>query len=341
MTTKKEPGKRTLFEISMKLDYLPGGIEGLIRICEDDDQVVDYALIIHDQDEAEPHVHLFLRMKTSCPFSTVARKFGIPVQNVEKVKSTFGRALCYMTHCDGSSRKEGKHLYHDHEVVSNFEWQLERNQALEGSEKKFSDKAVELMVAGGKMRLCDVDSEIPEAQILRIGSRRLGEAAEVYGNKMGYDCEQETVLITGPSGSGKTVLSKYMAESAGKGQVYMSGNEKDPWEYYRGQSVAILDDFRPNHMSLTEFLRLTDPHTMTPVHSRYHSKRPVLDLLIITTILSLDDFFKGFQGADGEDPTQVKRRLQRIIELTGDEMIITENGTTDRQNFVLSDYLPS
>ena len=103
MATKKD---KKLFEVSTDLSFLSEEqiIESLNIVDEETgkNHLVNYAYILHDKDKKKdgtkraPHWHIFIRMDNSYSFEYIAKRFNVPTQQVEAVKTRFSNALNYL-----------------------------------------------------------------------------------------------------------------------------------------------------------------------------------------------------------------------------------------------------
>ena len=128
------------------------------------------------------------------------------------------------------------------------------------------------------------------------------------------------IYIEGDAGSGKTTLAKKLCED--KGLSYcLSGSSRDPVQDYNGQDALILDDFRPGIMPLSDVLKMLDNNSASSVSARYHDRWLEVSLIIITSVLTIDDFYAAV--ADNKEPiAQLKRHCKKLIHLTRHTMDI-------------------
>ena len=121
----------------------------------------------------------------------------------------------------------------------------------------------------------------------------------------------DVMYICGASSSGKTALAKKYCED--KNLSYcVSASSRDPLQDYEGQDALILDDLRPETFPLADLLKLLDNHTMSSASARYHDRWVDAKLIIITTVLEIEDFFKRI-GCRDEPIRQLKRRCKIMI----------------------------
>ena len=119
----------------------------------------------------------------------------------------------------------------------------------------------------------------------------------------------ECVYITGKSGTGKSTYAKMMCEDKGY-SVFVSSGSNDVLDGYAGQDCIILDDLRPSCMGLSDLLKMLDNNTASTVKSRYKNKVLECKLIIITSVLKIDEFFNGVFKEQKEPIVQLKRRCK-------------------------------
>ena len=100
--------------------------------------IKQWAYILHDKDDTRPHYHIYLSFgNSSCDSEMVAKWFNIPENFIEKVKGRKTDVLLYLTH--GNDSQKNKHQYSPSEVVANFDFQVEiENAKIIGDFENFS-----------------------------------------------------------------------------------------------------------------------------------------------------------------------------------------------------------
>ena len=133
----------------------------------------------------------------------------------------------------------------------------------------------------------------------------------------------EVIYIQGESGSGKTTYAKKYAEK-NNFSVYISSGSNDVLGDYKGEDCLILDDLRPSVMGMSDLLKLTDNHTSSTIKSRYRNKSiQECQLLIITSILNMKEFFNKVFTEEEEPIKQLQRRCKTNIRMTKDRIYIS------------------
>lgn len=326
-------------EISQQIQYLPGypdhWRESLEAKLEGDSNIKGWAYILHDQDfndqgePVAPHIHGVIDYRESRNVSTIANYFNIPVQCVsfirQKIKrgkryfSDIGGALAYLTHRNAPD----KHQYDDSEVVSKpgYDWVAIRSKSeMQQAEWKSFHKVLHAIEDGSIRRYNLYDYVTMQ---MYLDHKVEFENAFAYREgllKKNANRQIEVIYITGESGSGKTTLAKYLCEKRGLSYC-VSGSSRDPVQDYNGQDCLILDDLRPQTFDLSDLLKLLDNNTASSVNSRYHDRWLEVKCIIITTVLSVDHFYRSLL-VTGEPIAQFKRRCKTMIQLTNQKMFI-------------------
>lgn len=326
-------------EISQQIQYLPGfpdhWRESLEAKLEGDPNIKGWAYILHGQDfndqgePVAPHIHGVIDYRESRNVSTIANYFNIPVQCVsfirQKIKrgkryfSDIGGALSYLTHRNAPE----KHQYDDSEVVAKpgYDWIAVRTKSEMQQAQWKSFQKVLHGIEDGSIRRYNLYDQIDMQMYL--DHKVEFENAFTYREgllKKNPNRKIEVIYITGAPGSGKTTLAKYICEKRALSYC-VSGSSRDPVQDYNGQDCLILDDLRPQTFDLSDLLKMLDNNTSSSVNSRYHDRWLEVQCIIITTVLSIDEFFSQIWNV-GEPIAQFKRRCKTMILLTQQTMSI-------------------
>lgn len=326
-------------EIVQQLKYLPGypdhWRDTLEANLESDPNIKSWAYIVHDKDVNEdgttkaPHVHIVMELVESRQYSTVGGYVGVPAQYVcairQKVKvgkrmmSDIGGALAYLTHRNAPDRYQ----YDDSEVVAKpgYDWQAVRAKSeMSMAERKTFTHALE-DIEKGIIRRYNLFQRVSMQMYLdhKIDFDRAFEYRELR-LKSDSNRQIDVIYITGEAGSGKTTLAKHLCEKRGLSYC-VSGSSRDPVQDYNGQDCLILDDLRPQTFALSDLLKMLDNNTASSVNSRYHDRWLEVQCIIITTVLSIDEFFRSML-VTGEPISQLMRRCKTMIQLTRQQMSI-------------------
>lgn len=325
--------KKKILEIVQQLDHLGVDIYRFKEIIESIEQIVDYAMIVHDKDEKEdgtlkePHVHCVVRMKNANAPKTLSHWIlmaGANVNdfNIEYAKGRLMHMLAYLTHANAPE----KYQYEDSEVISNFEWKKEAAKV----ESVDIDELIR-KIETGEIREYNKTKHIPVEMVVKHETM-LNRAFKWRADKMVEEIKEgigegnmgiDVIYIEGESGAGKTTYAKQICKD--KGFSYcVSSSANDPLQDYKGEDVLILDDLRGTSMTASDLLKLLDNHTRSSVRSRYNNKWLYeCKAIIITSVVSLEEFFRSMQESDREPIEQFKRRCETRIRMTKDRIIIS------------------
>ena len=324
----------------------------LAKMLDGLDCVENYALILHDKDfddkgePAEPHVHCVMEFKYPITITTISNHLGIEPQYFELIKqkkpwghtwvTDIGGGLSYLTHRNVTN----KHVYSDDEVIANtgWDWIAERNKSEEIQRKLKVENIIQGIISGEIQRY-NLSEYVDEH--LYINSRRMIEAAFEYRKMIAErenDRNMQCIFISGKSGTGKTTLAKDFAKSIDT-ECFISGGSNDPFQGYAGQKVIVIDDARPNLFSAAEWLKITDNHTSSLVHARYHNVKLDAKYLIVTSIMTIEQFFK--ESFPKEEVTQFYRRFKTVIEVNHENILFYEySKTTNHHELVMMTINP-
>ena len=343
-----EKDGKTLFDMNNMIEVLKK------------DCIKDFSYIIHDKDRYSkadekrdpdhkqgelkpPHIHLLLRFKNNQPqkLDCVAKWFHIAPNFVNKITGDWEDACLYQIHFNAPD----KYQYSVDEVTCNFDYQ----ELLEDAEKGDKITKVIQRILDGEIREYNKTLEIDNMLLVNF-SRKIAEAFKVrseYLQATQKDRNTECIYITGGSGTGKTSLAKEIAKSKGY-SFFISSGSNDVMDGYGQEDCLILDDVRPSCMGLSDLLKMLDPHTASSIKSRYKNKYLNCRLIILTTVLNIDEFYTNVFAEQKEPVTQLKRRCQTYIKMYPDTILISVwDDKTMRyinpvayKNPVLNQYIP-
>lgn len=351
----KNPSFRNC-EIVQQVEYLPGYPDWernlRNRLGMNEEHILGWAYILHDQDTNEagklkaPHIHLVLHLDDAYKPSTIGGYVGVPAEYVEAIKqktkrgnrlfADIGGALSYLTHRNAPE----KYQYSDEQVQAKpgYDWMAIRDKSESERKKQKAIEAVLEAIEAGEIKrheLCDyVSSEQYSAF-----KKALMDAFEYREMKLKQDTSRkmEVVFISGESGSGKTTMAKRLCEKRGLSYL-LAGSSRDPLQDYDGHDALILDDLRPDTWRVEDLLKLLDNNSASSAGARYRDKWLSASLLIVTTTLPMDSFFRRLQGGYGEPVVQLERRCKTKIELTKD-MLALYTYKSAQQHYQLVTYV--
>ena len=83
-------------EVVSNKSHITVDIQSVIRSKK---SIKQWAYILHDKDDTEPHYHIYLNFgKTSVEFTDVASWFGVDENFVNKIEGRKSDMLLYLTH---------------------------------------------------------------------------------------------------------------------------------------------------------------------------------------------------------------------------------------------------
>ena len=309
--------------------------ESIEKVLKEKEYLIEkYSYIIHDKDtytdEDEeknpshkkgtlkpPHIHLLVAFKKEQPqhLANIAAWFSLPPNMISDIKRSWKRALLYQTHLNAPD----KHQYSPDEVTASFNYK-EATEKIEKEEvrKEEMEVVTELLrqILDGTIREYNKTILIDNLLLVKHASK-FKEAFKVRSEHLQTTAKErqtECIFITGCSGCGKTTLAKQIAKSKGL-DYFVSSASNDILDGYRQEPVLILDDIRPSALGLSDLLKLLDNNTASSVKSRYYNKYVHANLIILTSILDIETFYKHVFTESKEPITQLKRRCGTYIKM--------------------------
>lgn len=319
------------FEIETQIDYLSE--EQIIKALYLEDSnginhLLSYAYILHDKDKdrngklKKAHWHILIKMDNSYSFNYIAKRFGVPINQIEKIKTSFPNALNYLTHNNENAKLAGKFLYEDEEVRSNYKWKNERQKAIDKENSKNRKKEIIEMIGNGTIKKYNKNDFISISEFDRF-NRSIDNAFRYREEVLARNTSRnmKCIFIQGDSGFGKTSFAKVWCKKQGL-EFFCSSGSNDPLDKYEGQPVIILDDLRPSTYNLSDLLKLLDNNTASTVKSRYRNKVLETEYIIITTTLDINKFFNNVFSEEKETIVQLKRRCEYYMKVEKDNVNI-------------------
>lgn len=325
--------------------------------------IKEFAYVIHDKDiytaddeqkhadhkagSLKPaHIHLLLRFNNNQPQNTayISKWFKIPENFISKINGKWEDALLYLTHANASD----KYQYEPDAVTSNFDYKSVTENYQNGKKNNPLMDAIN-GILDGSIREYNKTLEIDNLILVKY-SKQINEAFKVrqaHLEATALDRHMEVIFITGKSGAGKTTLAKKIATEKGLA-YYISSGSNDVMDGYAQQPVLILDDLGPSCLGLSDLLKILDNHNASSVKSRYKNKYLNCEMLIITTVLSIDSFYEHVFSEEKEPITQLKRRCGTYIEMdrmsimvsVWDDKLMRYSTQFEYKNTLLDDIIP-
>ncbi len=310
--------KMKICEVMQQSQYLT---EEQIKNAVNKKCIKKYAYILHDKDVDEnenlkpPHWHIMLQFDNAQDSKYICKWFGIEEQYVNKSASgRFNSMLSYLIHANAL----GKHQYSAAEVKANFDYEKFMEQT--NNHQQLED--IIRLIEDGTIREYNYTNFISPEDYIKFKDK-IKTALEYRRDKI-YDGNRnlEVIYIQGSSGAGKTTYAKYLAKHLGY-SFFVSSSDNDLLDGYKGQDCIILDDLRGSSIKLTDLLKLLDNNTDSLTRSRFHNKiLTECKLIIITTVIDIDSFYKTIFESSEEPVEQFKRRIRTQIIMDKNYMLV-------------------
>lgn len=309
--------------------YLPHLKVDIQQVFKEYKSIKQWAYILHDKDDTDPHYHIYLNFGTGVDTALVAKWFKLAYttetgeertgeQFIEKVKGRKADMLMYLTH--GNESQKNKHQYSTEEVVSNFDFESEIEASKIIGDFEHYTYAQMLQYAN---TLPIVDKTKALSQLKKLWE------LQCLCESLKADRQLEVVFIDGKTGTGKTTCGKKLLE--GQGYDYcVSSSANDPFQEYLGQNGMILDDLRDTTFLFEDFLKITDNHTQSSVSSRFHNKIFIGKMLVITSSIPLKFWYRELLYSKRDDVAQLYRRITCYVHVTADDIHVYDKGLDDK-----------
>jgi hypothetical protein len=346
-----------------QLTYLNLDIDQLKVRCESDDDIKEFAMIVHDKDLAEdkttfvkPHLHLFLNFKQQKSLKYVAdlvsdKENYIDYFNKDTVPDKNERnGFLYLLHRTKSASH--KHQYSIDELIvsddSNIKqkikkWEdnyfkfVKKNESSNRRAivKKYLEQYSEFLIDSDELELKLNAYEIAKNMdvIKKIDALRLKKLHQQYVEDERYK-NKKVIWIYGRSGLGKSRLSREIAQNfidnnsnKHNQSIYVTQSNRDPFQNYTSENVIILEEFRSTTgIAENELFQMLDKTNASfSAGSRYSDKKLMPDLVIINSIYAPTEVLTS----EIIDANQMIRRIDAILHL--DKMNIAKQKYQDRQ----------
>jgi len=326
-------------------------IEEMREAIDKHSTIKHWAYIIHDKDvredgsPKEPHIHLYLNFgKSGASYATVVSWFKDGAERVNAVKGKKADILKYLTHRNAPD----KYQYDKSEVMANFdvdaaiESEEEKKQFTESIDKiVFAFVRESITYAQAHKRISEIKVTIPEGdnQALDYYNKAVSQIDRLWKQMCLISTKgkrnMKIIFIHGKSGSGKSTYAEMYADMLCKKKGYRdfarSSASNDMMQDYMGEDVFILDDFRDvdeqtgASQSLTDVLKMLDPHFASSSKSRYTNKTFTGKLMIIT---STKDPLTWFEGTK-EQRWQFFRRIDQLLDIDKDTVTVYQEENTE------------
>ena len=319
----------SMCEIVLYQEHFPT-IETIEGICKDHDTIKKYAICLHNQDKNDkgeplkPHYHVILHFGRSQDTANCEKWFNCSPSAIEKIKGRWKDAILYIIHRNAPE----KYQYLPESVKANFDYADELEKALKAGKQKGIAQELATAIMRGEKTYRQAFAELQLYDYAQNGSRFLRDAYSIYSRNSHPQRDISVIMIYGASATGKTALAQELCKADGV-DYCLSGSGSDPLSDYMGEQALILDDVREDTFSFTEWLKLLDPYTGSPIRSRYSNKIFTGKYIYITVSTNPIMWFTGTY----EERWQFYRRIKVFIHVTL-ETVTQYDGFTHQGNYV-------
>lgn len=297
------------------------------------------------------HIHFLFKFEKGASLQKLAIAIGVEPQYLEKLKSgRYGYDNCqaYLVH----AKDEAKYQYSADEVVTvlgedyislynrKMESWIRGRAKKEAQDTKLSIDWIISEILAGKLSKNQILLTDDYYKVYGQYKRKINEALDTAGERKSYKTIAELeagqfkktiIFINAESGVGKTAISKKLIGILQTVALKFNQNwdfcvtaSTNAFDEYNGQDVLFLDDMRGDSLTVSDWLKLLDPYTISPISARYHNKMGAAKLIIITSTKAPLEFFSLAKGNFGEDLGQFVRRIDLLAEV-GDNIKLSKS----------------
>lgn len=295
-------------EVESRVEYFKGDIQEILKSHK---VIKKWAYILHDKDDTAPHYHIYLNFGSSgVDTAQVGAWFGLQESQVSRVKGRATDMLLYLTH--GNDSQKNKYQYSPSEVVANFDFETEiKNAQILGDFEHYS--YAQQLEYVNSLPLSEKTKAF--TQLRKLWELRCQVLA------LNTDRQVEVVFICGKGGTGKTYYAKKLLKSLGY-DYCISSSSNDPFQDYMGQRAIILDDLRDRAFEFEDLLKILDNNTSSSVRSRFTNKVFNGDMIVVTSSVPLNYWYKDYQYRGYDALVQLYRRISCYVKMTETEVIV-------------------
>lgn len=363
--TEAENGniKPLLEELKERFDQKGYEVSELYGIIHDKDErsVWSQEQMKNVIEPKEQHVHLLVKFVKGDTLNSLAVIAGVEPQYVEKAKSGrygYDNLLAYLVH----AKDQEKFQYHPKQVVTVIgeDYVSVYNRRMETWNRGRATKQAQATVLNVDFLISEIlAGKLTKSQVLltdeyyktyALHKRKFNDAFESAGESKSYraiaDIEdgkfkKTVIFVFGESGSGKTVLSKEMIrinqsvalKYCGSNWTYCLTASRNAFDEFNGQDILLLDDIRGDSLTASDWLKLLDPYTISPISARYHNKMGSAKTIIITSTKHPTEFFATAKRNFNEDLGQFFRRVDLLVGIENGNFTLSKPIKTQKNKF--------
>lgn len=283
--------------------------------------VEEYGIILHDLDAGQDHYHVALKLTHPVRLTTIAKQYGQQTNIIEMWTGHLANMWSYLTHQTKTAKAEkADYLPYLHDTTKS-RWGSDHTKQ-QATAKTITTtnnvqvQAIAEMIIKGMTTKKDL---LSHDMVMTYWKHKtlLDRALQVRNQSLVVDPPNcVTYYIQGKSGSGKTSYARALADQKHPNDNSMASAGNDPLQDYLGEKCLIIDEFRPQDYQLQDLLALLDPYHRQRTHkSRYYNKPLATQLIIITSVMPLDDVIAYYTDYTKEDPKQIRRRIAKVIDM--------------------------
>lgn len=326
-------------------DSLSCKVVEIHSVLHDKDYIITKNPVTNETEltQKEPHIHTVVKLSDRRTIHGVATAIGLEPQYVEKPKTkgchAYDNMLSYLIH----AKDDEKYQYDSSEVHSICEdpdkiysiqaeyyktyWAYGKIQKSKTANKMSAEVLIDKIYAGEVTSLREImltneyfdaykykSKDVDEALRVAADRKRILNAEQIQNGEI----SKTVVFVQGKAGKGKSTLAKAMIKSLEetKGWDTCHASSTNMVDDYNGEEILWIDDGRGTGMRAEDWVKLLDNHNCEPVSARYRNKLVSPQLIIITSISKLPEFFyntKNTVSYSKEPLDQFLRRFSGVL----------------------------
>lgn len=320
-------------------------------------------LMTNTVEDKAVHVHTLLKFEKGISLNKIALAVEVEPQYLEKLKSGrygYDNCLAYLVH----AKDETKYQYRPEEVTTvlgedytsiynrSIETWLKGRATKKAKETKLSIDWLCEQILEGKITKNNIMLTDDYYTIYGQYKRRINEALETAGERKSYrtiaDLEEgkfkkTVIFISAKSGMGKTKLSKALIEIIQATAMKNGLNwetcvtaSTNAFDEYNGQEILFLDDIKGDSFTVSDWLKLLDPYTTSPISARYHNKIGSARMIIITNTKLPVELFYFAKNNYNEDLGQFIRRIDLLVHIHNDVFHVCPHEKREEESTIIA-----